>query len=51
MTSRPAEPPFSFLRDNLGAVLRKPSDTERRADVGIRTMGGAWHAIDFKVAA
>ena len=48
MTSRPAEPPISFLRDNLGAVLRKPSDAERRADVGIRTAGGAWRANDFK---
>ena len=51
MTTRPAEPPFGFLRDNLGAVLRKPSDAERRADVGIRTAGGAWHAIDFKKVA
>ena len=51
MTVRPAEPSFAFLRDNLGAVLRKPSDADRRADVGFRTAGGAWHAVDFKKVA
>jgi len=47
---RPAEPSFAFLRD-IGAVLVKPTDADRRADVAFRTYGGAWHAIDFKKVA